>query len=77
VLVSRPTDNSWVRGFMACQGQVVLANYLLAHTQRRGRAAVDSDMELELLKCLKTSLSNKVRLVNLACTDPSSVPRIR
>jgi hypothetical protein len=55
-------DDSWVRDFMACQGQVVLANYLLAYTQRRGRAVVDSDMELELLKCLKTSLSNKVSI---------------
>lgn len=38
----------------------MLANYMLSHTSKRGRILVDTDLELELLKCLKTSLSNKV-----------------
>ena len=50
-----------MRDFMACQGQVVLTNYLNSLNSRKGRGAVDLDMELELLKCMKKSLSNRVR----------------
>jgi len=41
---------------MACQGQVVLANYLLTLTTGRGKSSIDNDMEFELLKCLKKSV---------------------
>lgn len=45
---------------MACQGQVVLANYLSNLTNKRNRAGYDADMELEVLKCFKLSLNVKV-----------------
>lgn len=45
---------------MACQGQVVLTNYLNNLNNRKGRAGIDVEMELELLKCMKKSLSNRV-----------------
>ena len=48
-----------MREFMDCQGQVVLANYLYNVTQKRG-AAYDAELELELLKCLRKSIGNKV-----------------
>lgn len=57
----RLTGHSWLREFMECQGQVVLANYLNNITQKRG-AAYDTEMELELLKCLKKAIGNKVRI---------------
>ncbi len=49
-----------MRNFMACQGQVVLTNYLNNLNNRKGRGGVDVEMELELLKCMKKSLSNRV-----------------
>jgi hypothetical protein len=54
------TRRSWIREFMACQGQVVLANYLSNLTNKRNRAGYDADMELEVLKCFKLSLNVKV-----------------
>ncbi len=53
-----PADASWMRDFMACQGQIVLTNYLNGLNNRKGR--VDVEMELELLKCMRTSLSSRV-----------------
>ncbi len=47
-----------MRDFMACQGQIVLTNYLNGLNNRKGR--VDVEMELELLKCMRTSLSSRV-----------------
>jgi hypothetical protein len=52
--------SSWIREFMDLKGQIVLANYLNTLTHRRSKGGIDVDMELELLKCLKRSLSNKV-----------------
>lgn len=49
-----------MRNIMACQGQVVLTNYLNNLNNRKGRGGVDVEMELELLKCMKKSLSNRV-----------------
>ena len=49
-----------MREFMACQGQIVLANYLNGLNVRKGRNGIDVEMEIELLKCLKRSLSNRV-----------------
>jgi cytokinesis protein len=49
-----------MREFMACQGQIVLANYLNGVVNRKPRGPIDLDLELELLKCLKRSISAKV-----------------
>lgn len=57
-LRTQPLD--WIRDFMDLKGQVVLANYLNTLTHRRSKGGIDVDMEFELLKCLKRSLSNKV-----------------
>lgn len=46
---------------MDLKGQIVLANYLNTLTHRRSKSGIDVDMELELLKCLRRSLNNKVR----------------
>jgi hypothetical protein len=57
---------------MACQGQVVLANYLLTLTTGRGKSTVDNDMEFELLKCLKKSVGITVGgLVQSVSNDSS------
>lgn len=40
----------------------MLANYLNGLNHRRGRGGVDVEVELELLRCLKRSLGNKVGL---------------
>ena len=63
---------SWMRDFMDCQGQVVLANYLNKQNTRTGRGAVDYEMESKLLGCLKKSMSVKVSPIN-ALADSSSV----
>jgi cytokinesis protein len=61
---------------MACQGQVVLANYLNGLNHRRGRGGVDVEVELELLRCLKRSLGNKVGILPNPGFDARSRPQM-
>lgn len=43
----------------------MLANYLNGLNHRRGRGGVDVEVELELLRCLKRSLGNKVGITHV------------
>lgn len=45
---------------MDCQGQVVVANYLGNLCKKGIRGNSDVEMEMEILKFFKKSLSNKV-----------------
>lgn len=45
---------------MDIKGLVVMSNYLNGLTHRRSKSGPDVDMELELLKCLRTAMNNKV-----------------
>lgn len=45
---------------MDCQGQVVVANYLGNMSKKGIKGATDSELEMEILKFFKKSLSNKV-----------------
>jgi hypothetical protein len=45
---------------MDLKGLVVMSNYLNTLTHRRSKAGPDVEMELELLKCLRTAMNNKV-----------------
>lgn len=51
---------SWMKEFMDLKGLVVMSNYLNTLTHRRSKSGADVEMELELLKCLRTSMSTKV-----------------
>ena len=46
---------------MDCQGQVVVANYLANMSKKGIKGAMDTELEMEILKFFKKSLSNKVR----------------
>lgn len=45
---------------MDCQGQVVVANYLGNMSKKGIKGATESELEMEILKFFKKSLSNKV-----------------
>jgi hypothetical protein len=45
---------------MDCQGQVVVANYLANMSKKGIKGATDTELEYEILKFFKKSLSNKV-----------------
>jgi hypothetical protein len=45
---------------MDCQGQVVVANYLANLCKKGIKGNNDMEMEMEILKFFKKSLSNKV-----------------
>jgi cytokinesis protein len=59
-LYNRLITPSWITEFMDLKGQIVLANYLNTLAHRRSKGGVDVEMELQLLKCLRRSLNNKV-----------------
>lgn len=47
---------------MECQGQAVVANYLANMSKKGIKGATDSELEFEILKFFKKSLSNKVSM---------------
>jgi hypothetical protein len=50
---------------MDCQGQVVVANYLANMCKKGIRGATETELEMEILKFFKKSLSNKVSLTTI------------
>jgi hypothetical protein len=48
---------------MDCQGQVVVANYLGNMSKKGIKGATESELEMEILKFFKKSLSNKVSIL--------------
>ena len=54
---------------MDCQGQVVVANYLANLCKKGIKGNNDVEMEMEILKFFKKSLSNKVSYDHLFAQD--------
>lgn len=59
-MVAGLADTRWVRDFMDCQGQVVVANYLANMSKKGIKGASDAELEFEILKFFKKALSNRV-----------------
>jgi hypothetical protein len=57
----------WVREFMNFPGQVMVANYLANMCRKGIKGSIETELEMELLKFFKKSLSNKVCCVMRDC----------
>lgn len=53
-------DNRWQLKWSEHQGNMALAKYLAGINSRRNRSGVDTEMELEILKCFKVAFSHQV-----------------
>ena len=72
----RSATLDWFATFMACQGQVVLANYLSNLHTRKARGGADYELEKNLLMCLKRCLNYKVsKVVMMEADHRSPAPR--
>jgi hypothetical protein len=65
-LIVRRADARWVREFMGYQGQAVVANYLANMSKKGIKGPIEIELEHEILKFFKKSLSNKVS--TLSCS---------
>jgi len=59
----------WVREFMDFQGQAVVANYLANMSKRGIKGPIEIELENEILKFFKKSLSNKVSHPGCNCAN--------
>lgn len=62
-LIVRRPDARWVREFMGYQGQAVVANYLANMSKKGIKGPIEIELEHEILKFFKKSLSNKVSTI--------------